>query len=190
VVAEAQVARKIKRTLPGDPGTTPRDRDVASMIRVDHAGEYGAKRIYEGQLAFLKDAKTKKIVQHMAEQEQAHLDFFEKEIIARGVRPTALHPLWHAAGFALGAVTAKMGPKAAMACTVAVETVISEHYAQQLDALAKNPKEKKLRTAIKKFKAEEEEHHDTGLTYHPDHPLLTKLVLAGTRLAVRVAKRV
>lgn len=188
------MARKI-RTLPGDKGTTPRDTDVASMIRVDHAGEYGAKRIYEGQLAVLgRDPKMKKLIGHMAEQEQAHLDFFEKEIVARGVRPTALHPLWHAAGFALGAVTAKMGPKAAMACTVAVETVISGHYAEQMDVLAKNPREKKLRAAIKKFKAEEEEHHATGLAHDaeaaPAYALLSKAIMAGARLAIRVAKRI
>jgi ubiquinone biosynthesis monooxygenase Coq7 len=189
------MARKVKRTLPGDSGTTPRDLDVASMIRVNHAGEYGAKRIYEGQLAVLgKNPKMKKLIEHMAAQEQVHLDYFEQEIVSRGVRPSALHPLWHAAGYAAGAITARMGPEAAMACTVAVETVISEHYAQQLDALAKNPKEKKLRAAIKKFKEEEEEHHDTGLKHHAErargYALLSKLIMAGTRLAVRVAKRV
>jgi ubiquinone biosynthesis monooxygenase Coq7 len=165
------------------------------MIRVDHAGEYGAKRIYAGQLAVLgKDPKLKKIIEHMAAQEQVHLDFFEKEIVARRVRPTALHPLWHAAGYALGAVTAKLGAEAAMACTVAVETVISEHYQDQLDALKNNPREKKLRDAIKKFKAEEEEHHDIGLKHDAEHaaayPLLLKLIKSGARLAIAVAKRI
>jgi len=187
--------KKVKRPLPGDPGTTPRDRDVASMIRVNHAGEYGAKRIYEGQLAALgHNPKMKKLITHMAEQERAHLEYFEKEIVARGVRPTALHPLWHAAGYAAGYITAKMGPEAAMACTVAVETVISEHYAQQLDVLAANKKEKKLRAAIKKFKAEEEEHHDIGIAHHAEkaraYPLLSKLIMEGSRLAIKVAKRV
>lgn len=183
--------RKLKRSLPGDKTTD----SIASMIRVDHAGEYGAKRIYEGQLAVLGDnPKFRKLIEHMAAQEQVHLDFFEKEIVARHVRPTALHPLWHAAGYALGAVTAKLGPEAAMACTVAVEEVISEHYADQLDTLKNNTKEKKLRTTIAKFKAEEEEHHDIGLKHDAEqataYPLLTKLIKSGARLAIEVAKRV
>src|ERR1700722_3820126 len=127
--------RKLKRTLPGDTVAV----DIDSMIRVDHAGEYGAKRIYEGQLAVLgKNPKLKKLIEHMAAQEQVHLDFFEKEIAARQVRPTALHPLWHVTGYALGALTARMGAEAAMACTVAVEEVISAHYADQLETLKKN----------------------------------------------------
>lgn len=184
--------RKLTRSLPGD---RPASARIASMIRVDHAGEYGAKRIYEGQLAVLgKNPKVKKLIQHMAEQEQAHLDYFEKEIAARQVRPTALHPLWHVAGYALGAATARMGVEAAMACTVAVEEVISEHYGEQLEALKKNPKEKKLAAAIRKFKVEEEEHHDIGLEHDaeaaPAYPLLAKAIKAGARLAIAVAKRV
>jgi ubiquinone biosynthesis monooxygenase Coq7 len=185
------MARKLKRTLPGDEVS----ESVDSMIRVDHAGEYGAKRIYEGQLAVLgKNPKFKKLIEHMAAQEQVHLDFFEKEIATRQVRPTALHPLWHITGYALGALTAKMGTEAAMACTVAVEEVISEHYAEQLAALKKNPREKKLAAAIKKFKAEEEEHHDIGLKHDAEqangYALLTKAIKSGARLAIAVAKRV
>lgn len=184
-----------KRTLPGDPGTRPRDNDVASMIRVNHAGEYGAKRIYEGQLAVLgHDAKLHKLISHMAEQEQVHLDYFEKEIVKRGVRPTALHPVWHAAGYALGALTAKLGPEAAMACTVAVEEVISQHYKEQLDALDGRPDEKELRGKIAKFKAEEEEHHDIGLDHDaeqaPGYKLLSEIIKGGSRLAIKIAKRI
>lgn len=187
--------RKLKRSLPGDKQTLTRTDDVASMIRVDHAGEYGAKRIYEGQLAVLgHDPKMRKLLEHMAEQERAHLEYFEKEIVARGVRPTALHPLWHVAGYALGAFTARLGPEAAMACTVAVEDVISGHYGEQLESLAKKPEEKKLRAAIKKFKAEEEQHHDIGLKNEaeqaPAYRLLTALIRRGSRLAIEVAKRV
>ena len=113
-MARKNSKRTIKRTLPGDPGTTPRDADIASMIRVNHAGEYGAKRIYAGQLAVLGgDPKLKKLLTHMAEQEQTHLEFFEKEIVRRRVRPTALHPLWHVAGYALGALTARLGDEIA-----------------------------------------------------------------------------
>lgn len=186
---------KRKRTLPGDKPTLKREQDIASMIRVNHAGEYGAKMIYEGQLAVLgDDPKMKKLIGHMAEQEKVHLDYFEKEIVKRGVRPTALHPLWHIAGYALGAVTAKMGPEAAMACTVAVEEVISEHYAEQLDALENKPEEKELRAKIAKFKAEEEEHHDTGLEHDaesaPGYRLLSAAIKGGSRLAIKIAKRI
>lgn len=179
------------RRLPGDPA---QEAQVARMIRVDHAGEYGAKRIYEGQLAVLgKDAKARKLLEHMAAQERAHLDFFEREIIRRGVRPTALHPLWHVAGYALGALTARLGPEAAMACTVAVEEVISGHYDEQLEALEKKPEEKELSRAIKKFKAEEEEHHNIGLKHDaeeaPAYLLLSALIKGGSRLAIEIAKR-
>ncbi|MDD9899444.1 MAG: demethoxyubiquinone hydroxylase family protein [Alphaproteobacteria bacterium] len=187
--------KKISRTLPGDAGTTPCDHDVDSMIRVNHAGEYGAKRIYEGQLAVLgDDPEMRELIEHMAEQERAHLEYFEKEIVRRGVRPTALHPLWHAAGYALGAVTARMGKEAAMACTVAVESVISEHYQQQLDVLKNLPEEKALRQKIRKFKEEEEEHHDIGLEHDaeqaPAYRLLSKVIMGGSRLAIKVAKRI
>ena len=103
------------------------EAEVERMIRVDHAGEYGAKRIYAGQLAVLGKSEHGPILRHMAEQEEKHLKYFTDAIGDRGVRPTALLPLWHAAGFALGAATAMMGPRAAMACTVAVEEAIDEH---------------------------------------------------------------
>lgn len=187
--------RKLKRSLPGDKKTLRREHDVASMIRVNHAGEYGAKRIYEGQLAVLgDDPKIRNLLKHMSEQELVHLDYFEKEIVRRGVRPTALHPLWHAAGYALGALTARLGPEAAMACTVAVEEVISSHYKDQLDILDEKPEEKELRGKIRKFKAEEEEHHDIGLKHKakeaPAYPLLSALIRGGAKLAIEIAKRI
>lgn len=190
-----QKRRKLKRTLPGDKSSRRRSADIASMVRVNHAGEYGAKRIYEGQLAVLgRDPKLKKILTHMAEQERAHLDYFEKEIVRRGVRPTALHPLWHAAGYALGAATARLGPEAAMACTVAVEEVISGHYQEQIDALEGNTEERELRDKIRQFKAEEEDHHDIGLKNKaeqaPAYRLLSGLIKGGSRLAIAIAKRI
>jgi len=103
-------------------------QDIARFLRVDHAGELGAKRIYEGQIAVLKDHPVAEEIQHMKEQEQVHLDTFENLLNDYEVRPSVLTPFWNAAGFALGAVTAAMGPKAAMACTIAVEEVIGEHY--------------------------------------------------------------
>ena len=101
------------------------------MIRVDHAGEYGARRIYEGQLAVLGRDAGGGSIRRMYDQELEHLDRFDKLLVARRVRPTALQPLWHVAGFALGAATAMMGERAAMACTVAIEEVIDEHYGGQ-----------------------------------------------------------
>ena len=120
------------RRLPGD---APENEIVESMIRVDHAGEYGAMRIYAGQLAFLKDAKSRELVEHMQAQEKRHLETFEGLMRERKVRPTVLMPLWHAAGYALGAATALLGEKAAFACTVAVESVIDKHYAAQGEKL-------------------------------------------------------
>jgi len=109
---------------------------VAGMIRVDHAGEYGAMRIYEGQLAVLearaRDKNAVTAIRRMAEQESRHLERFSELVNARKVRPTALSPLWHMAGFALGAGTAMLGARAAMACTAAVEEVIDDHYARQI----------------------------------------------------------
>lgn len=185
--------RKLTRTMPGDLPT--QDTDVISMIRVDHAGEYGAKRIYEGQMDALKnDPETKKLIEHMAAQEQVHLDYFDREIVKRKMRPTALHPLWHAAGYALGYITGKMGKEAAMAATVAVEDVISDHYQSQLDTLASNKAEQALARSIKKFKAEEEEHHDIGLEHDaeqaPAYPILSSFIKAGSRLAIKIAKKI
>ena len=121
---------------PAPPGVNTAD-DIAAMIRVDHAGEYGAVRIYAGQLAVLGAAKTKAAdaIRHMAEQEREHLKRFDALIIERRVRPTVLQPVWQVAGFALGAATALMGEKAAMACTEAVEEVIDRHYAEQIEKL-------------------------------------------------------
>ena len=118
----------MKQTLPNE---LPHEEQIARMIRVNHAGEYGAKRIYAGQLAVLGKSPCGDVLRHMAQQEHVHLDKFADMMAKRRVRPTALMPLWHVAGFALGAVTAFMGEKAAMACTVAVESVIDEHYAAQ-----------------------------------------------------------
>ena len=144
--------------LPGDP--TPREI-VARTIRVDHAGEYGAKRIYQGQIAVLRGTKWEPLLRHMQEQEHEHLDTFTRLIAKRRVRPTALLPLWHVAGFALGAATAALGHRGAMACTVAVEEAIDEHYQAQEAALGEY--EAELKGRIAKFRADELEHRDIGL---------------------------
>lgn len=176
------------------PGATP--ADIAGMIRVDHAGEYGAVRIYAGQLAVLgaspATARAAELVRHMAAQEDHHLETFDRLIAARDVRPTALAPVWHAAGFALGAATALMGEKAAMACTEAVEEVIDEHYARQQDRL--KGRDGELEEVVARFRAEEIEHRDTaraeGAKEAPAYPVLTALIKAGCRLAIRLSERI
>ncbi len=176
------------RPLPGD-----RNRTTAAMIRVDHAGEYGAKRIYQGQLAVLRrrsDAATVALVEQMQDQEQHHLDTFAGLIGERRVRPTALLPFWHVAGWVLGAATAAMGKRAAMACTVAVEEAIDAHYAAQAAALPAS--EAPLRDTIERFRAEELEHRDTGLEQGaedaPGYPLLRAAIGAGCRIAIAVSE--
>jgi ubiquinone biosynthesis monooxygenase Coq7 len=175
--------------LPGDP--TPREI-VERTIRVDHAGEYGARRIYEGQLAVLGRTKYGPVLEHMKAQEQVHLDTFARLIAERRVRPTALLPLWHLAGFALGAGTALLGPRAAMACTVAVEEAIDEHYAAQAASLGED--EAELRGRIERFRAEELEHRDIGLEHEaekaPAYRLLSAVIKAGCKAAIKVSERV
>ena len=178
------------RPLPGD---VTGDARKAEMLRVNHAGEYGAQRIYAGQMAVLRNHDCYKELEHMAEQEQEHLEAFNALLNERHVRPTALMPFWHVAGFALGAGTALLGEKAAMACTVAVETVISEHYGEQLEELSEED-EPVLRETIAKFKAEEEEHHDIGIAHGaeqaPAYALLSGVIKAGCRAAIRIAEKV
>lgn len=175
--------------LPGDP--TPSER-VARIVRVDQAGEFGAVRIYAGQRAVLRAGSARDAVNHMAEQEQCHLDTFDRLIAERQVRPTALRPLWHAAGYALGATTALLGEKAAMACTVAVEEVIDEHYAEQLAVLGTD--ESTLRDVIVEFRDDELEHRETGLEHGaedaPGYPLLSAAVKASSRLAIWLSERI
>jgi ubiquinone biosynthesis monooxygenase Coq7 len=165
---------------------------VKRFIRVDHAGEYGAARIYAGQLAVLGRGEHAATLRHMKDQEQVHLDTFAGLIATRRVRPTVLLPLWNIAGFALGAVTAAMGPKAAMACTVAVEETIDEHYSAQEAAL--DDDEAPLRETIEKFRAEELEHRDIGLAngaeQAPGYRLLSAVIKAGCKAAIKISERV
>lgn len=176
---------------PGLPGDLSKEERLARILRVDHAGEYGAKRIYAGQLAVLGRSPSGDVIRHMAEQEEKHLKTFDELINERHVRPTLLHPLWHAAGFALGAATAMMGEKAAMACTEAVEEVIDEHYAKQAEELG--DEEPELKATIEQFRVEELEHRDTAREHDaagaPGYELLTAGVKAGSRLAIWLSKR-
>jgi ubiquinone biosynthesis monooxygenase Coq7 len=163
------------------------------MLRVNQAGEYGATRIYAGQLAVLgQDRPAGRVIARMARQEQRHLDRFNGLMAERGVRPTALQPLWKVAGFALGAATALMSEKAAMACTDAVETEIDRHYRRQLADLGDSDPE--LAADIEEFRAEELEHRDTarehGATETLGYPLLTAAIRAGCRVAIGLSKRI
>lgn len=173
------------------PGDARRRTDA--MIRVDQAGEYGATRIYAGQLAVMGDrSPVARKIAGMAGQEERHRAFFDKMVAARGVRPTLLQPFWNVAGFALGAVTAAIGPEAAMACTAAVETEIDRHYSEQLQELGDSDPE--LSAAIAEFQAEELEHRDTALASGaesaPAYPLLSGLIRLGCRAAIGAAKRI
>lgn len=175
--------------LPGDP---TREEIIARIIRVDQAGEYGAKRIYDGQLAVLGHTAVGPRIQMMADQEQAHLDSFDKLINERRVRPTLLSPFWHLGGFALGAASALLGPAAAMACTEAVEEVIDEHYARQYEILGDD--EAPLRETIAQFRDDEIAHRDeareSGAANAPAYPLFKAAVKSVTRSAIWLSERI
>lgn len=178
-----------KLNLPGDAGKAEK---IARMVRVDHAGEYGARQIYRGQLRVLKGTRHEKLIREMAEQEEKHLAYFEAAIPKYKVRPTALLPLWHVGGFALGAVTAFMGPRAAMACTVAVEEAIDEHYAKQERELT--GLDKKLKDTVTQFRAEENEHKEIGLEQEaelaPGYEIISAGIKAISKAAIWLSERV
>jgi ubiquinone biosynthesis monooxygenase Coq7 len=178
----------MSRWRPGD-----RRADRESMLRVDQAGEYGATRIYAGQLAVLRpNGAEAKLIARMAAQEERHLKCFDTLMTERRVRPTALQPFWNVAGFALGAATALISEKAALACTDAIETEIDRHYQQQLDELGDDDPE--FAADIAEFRAEELEHRDiaraAGAAEAPGYPLLTAAIRAGCRVAIELSKRI
>lgn len=173
-----------------EPRTGP---DVASMIRVDQAGEFGATRIYAGQLAILGNrAPAARPIARMAAQEERHRAVFDRMLVERGVRPTLLAPFWDRAGFLLGAATALISPQAAMACTAAVETEIDKHYADQLCELGTS--EPALSATIAEFQAEEVEHRATaiaeGAEQAPGYPLLSAAIRLGCKAAIALSKRI
>ena len=164
-----------------------------TMVRVDQAGEFGATRIYAGQLAVMGDrAPHAAEIGRMAEQEAEHRAKFDALMARRGVRPTALQPLWSAAGFALGAATALIGPEAAMACTAAIETEIDRHYTQQLDELGDSDAE--LSDMIRAFRDDEREHLgaalEAGAERAPAYPLMFHAIRLGCRAAIRLSTRI
>ena len=169
--------------------------DTDRMIRVDQAGEFGATRIYAGQLAVMGDRHPLSAeISAMAAQEDGHHEKFNALMARRGVRPTVLHPFWSVAGYALGAGTALLGPKAAMACTAAVETEIDKHYSDQLDSLAESDPDPELTGMIEEFREDEREHLDAALAAGaeeaPAYPLLSGAIRLGCRVAIKLAERV
>jgi len=174
------------------PGDRSAHSETERMIRVDQAGEYGATRIYAGQLAVLGRGRAAGAIREMAEQEQRHLAQFDRLVAERRVRPTALSPVWHLAGFALGAATALMGERAAMACTVAVEEVIDGHYAGQAERLGATDAE--LAETIAAARADELAHRATALAHEaeatPGYDLLSGAIKAGARIAIWLSERI
>jgi ubiquinone biosynthesis monooxygenase Coq7 len=180
-----------RKKRPDSPGARAGD-EIAAMIRVDHAGEYGAVRIYEGQLAVLGASPAAEAIRRMAKQEERHLETFDRLIVERRVRPTALEPVWRVAGFALGAATALLGEKAAMACTAAVEEVIDEHYAGQIEKLGDSDRE--LKATVADFRADEIAHRDEamaqGAQQAPGYRILSETIKAGCRIAIALSTRI
>jgi ubiquinone biosynthesis monooxygenase Coq7 len=163
------------------------------MLRVDQAGEYGATRIYAGQLAVMGSrAPLSGEIAAMARQEAEHLKKLDALVSERGVRPTALQPVWSVAGYALGAATALMGPEAAMACTAAVEEEIDRHYTRQLDEMGDD--EPEIADVIREFREDERAHRDAALAagaeQAPLFPLLSGAIRLGCRVAIRLSERI
>lgn len=167
-------------------------KELESMIRVDQAGEFGATRIYAGQLAILKKSGIAPTLQHMAAQEEVHLKTFNDLCVSRGVQPTILQPFWHIGGYVMGAVTALMGEKAAHACTIAVEEVIADHYQGQLMKLGSQ--EPELAAIIRQFREEELDHKDhaeqEGGRDAPAYQAISSVVKKITKTAIWLSERI
>lgn len=169
--------------------------EIHRMIRVDQAGEFGATRIYQGQLAVMGDRGPHSgEIAAMAQQEEDHRARFDALMAQRGVRPTALQPFWSIAGYALGAGTALLGPEAAMACTAAIETEIDRHYTEQLDRLESSLADPQLAAMVSEFRDDERDHRDAALAMGaeraPAYPLLSGLIRLGCRAAIRISERI
>lgn len=145
------------------PDFTTSDDIIQKIIRVDHAGEYGAKRIYQGQLSYPVNQQTTTTIKHMLEQEELHLSYFTNLLLERKIRPTIFMPFWHAIGYTLGKASVMIGPKMAMLITQSIEEVIEQHYQKQIDYLKSHNMEEELLTNIKQFQLDEIEHKDIAL---------------------------
>jgi len=175
-------------------GKAQTDKRLAEYLRVNHAGERAAQTIYKGQLAVLGNHPDAAEIQHMMEQEQEHLDAFDHLLNEYQVRPSLLDPVWGAAGFILGAATAAMGPKAAMACTIAVEEVIGTHYDNQVKDLSAKQEEPELVEVLEKFRDEELEHRDIAVAHDgreaPAYSLMQKVISTGCKTAIKIAEKI
>ena len=175
-------------------GEARTDKRLAEYLRVNHAGERAAQTIYKGQLAVLSNHPDAAEIQHMMEQEQEHLDAFDHLLNEYQVRPSLLDPVWGAAGFILGAATAAMGPKAAMACTIAVEEVIGTHYDNQVKDLSAREEEPELVEVLAKFRDEELEHRDIAVAHDgreaPAYNLMQKVISTGCKTAIKIAEKI
>jgi 3-demethoxyubiquinol 3-hydroxylase len=191
-----QAPSPIRTVRPNSPGAGAMKRKLDEMLRVDHAGEYGATQIYAGQRAVFSRLPSQRAMaatlKRQEDEETVHKAAFDRLLVERQVRPTALAPIWGVAGFGLGVATALMGEKAAHACTAAVETVIEEHYAEQLAALG--DEEPELSAMISQFRDEEIAHKEEaiaeGAEQAPGYPLLSALIKAGCRLAIATSTKV
>ena len=171
-------------------------KKVEEFIRVDHAGERGAIKIYEGQLlalnTFVKDENLKKTIEDMKEHEKEHCEFFENEIKKRNIQPTKFLPLWDLLGVGLGFGSTLLGKKAAMLCTASVEEVIQEHYANQIKELGSD--EKKLKEKIIKFRKDELHHKDIayneGATKEGPYSILDKIIKTGSKIAINISEKI
>ena len=169
---------------------------LEEIIRVDHAGERGAIKIYEGQLLALKTIKQDNVlkdkIEEMKEQEKEHLEYFEKEIQKRKIKPTYLLPLWDLMGVALGFGTAMLGKKATMLCTASVEEVIEDHYQNQLKKLGND--EKDLKAKIEKFKEDEVNHkniaYESGANNKGFYSIMDKVIRTGSRIAITISEKI
>ena len=171
-------------------------KKIEEFIRVDHAGERGAIKIYEGQLlalnTFIKDEELKKTIEEMKEHEKEHCEYFENEIRKRNIKPTKLLPFWDLLGVGLGFGSTILGKKAAMLCTASVEEVIQEHYANQIKQL--EPDEKMLKDKIIKFRDDEIQHkdiaYDKGATKKGPYSILDKLIKTGSKIAINISEKI
>ena len=171
-------------------------KTLEEIIRVDHAGERGAIKIYEGQLLALKtfkqDEELKRKIEEMKEHEREHFEFFDKEIQKRNIKPTKLLPLWDLMGITLGFGTAMLGKKAAMLCTASVEEVIDKHYLDQINQLG--PEEEELKKKIIKFRQDELDHKDIayekGATKKGLYSIMDKLIKTGSKLAINISEKI
>ena len=171
-------------------------KTLEEIIRVDHAGERGAIKIYEGQLLALKtikqDNNLKDKIEEMKEQEKEHLEYFEKEIQKRKIKPTYLLPLWDLMGVTLGFGTVLLGKKAAMLCTASVEEVIEDHYQDQIKKIGND--EMDLKAKIEKFKSDEANHkniaYEAGATNKGLYSIMDKVIRTGSRIAITISEKI